>query len=343
MEHPVRKILTALLSTGACLGGAEYLLWRVADSQYQEALTRFKHPLYELAPAPLYYLPREVIDRRQVVAKPGLPETRWRFSIHAGGLRGERTDLSKLPPTTRRVLFLGDSYTFGECVDWQDTFVQQIEGLFEAQGVAVKCINAGVMGYNSEQEYGMLLRVFERYQPHAVVLGYVANDAQAINFVPRSPDYTYRYASSMLFERCKPLLNSIGAALIRAEPLFTPRILDGTNDYALSFSPGHAGQQESRQYLVAMHEYCEARGVPFLVFVLPGFIWKFDARYGFFQIPDAVQGWGRDAGFPVYALLPQFLGMDSASLSVPGDGHPNPRAHRLMAEMMHQQLARLFQ
>ena len=57
-------------------------------------------------------------------------------------------------------------------------------------------INAGVPGYNTEQEAVMLDELLPRYRPDMVVVGYVMNDAEPQMNVPQPPAMTYRYASS---------------------------------------------------------------------------------------------------------------------------------------------------
>ena len=59
-------------------------------------------------------------------------------------------------------------------------------------------------------------------------------------------------------------------------------------------------------------------------------------------VPDTIEEWGREAGYPVDVLLPHFLGEDNTTLSVPGDGHPNVEAHRRMAGLMFERLRPLF-
>jgi hypothetical protein len=83
-------------------------------------------------------------------------------------------------PGVLRVLMLGDSFTEGWGVAFEDTFSKRIEKLFAARGTAVEAINAGVGNYNTVMEVNYFLAEGWKYHPDIVVLNYVPNDAEAI-------------------------------------------------------------------------------------------------------------------------------------------------------------------
>jgi lysophospholipase L1-like esterase len=116
--------------------------------------------------------------------RPGAHSTRARtwdntrsvsYAINDLGLR-DRDGLTTPKPTgTRRVLFLGDSVTFGLEVDLEETLVKQTERLL-APGGPVACINLGVSGYDTLQEVTLLERKGLALDPDLVVLCYNLND-----------------------------------------------------------------------------------------------------------------------------------------------------------------------
>lgn len=82
------------------------------------------------------------------------------------------------PPGQTRILFLGDSCTFGYGVAQNETFVELAEALLrERSGGSVECLNAGVPGYTLFQGYRYLVTAGLRYQPDLVVLNFGWNDA----------------------------------------------------------------------------------------------------------------------------------------------------------------------
>ena len=111
--------------------------------------------------------------------RPGAEET-WGgvpVRINSHGLRGPEVAWEK-PPGTRRILFLGDSVTFGYgLASYQEAFPHLTADLLEELlGVEVEALNAGVGGYSPWQELRYLERDGLRYAPDVVVVSFVLND-----------------------------------------------------------------------------------------------------------------------------------------------------------------------
>ena len=97
--------------------------------------------------------------------------------VNSLGLRDEEIPLAK-PPGTRRVLCLGDSFTFALGVRLEDLYAKQLERRLAATSGAgaVQVINAGVAGYNTRQELITYLTLGVSLDPDLVVLGFYWND-----------------------------------------------------------------------------------------------------------------------------------------------------------------------
>ena len=91
------------------------------------------------------------------------------YTINSAGQRDDEVTLEK-PPGTFRLVFLGDSRTFGYGVPIDQHFTRLIEGYFDK----VESINLGVSGYGVDQELLALRRRGFQYQPD-LVLAYVAH------------------------------------------------------------------------------------------------------------------------------------------------------------------------
>jgi len=90
--------------------------------------------------------------------------------INAAGLRDD--ELPGEQPKDWRLLFLGDSQTFGDGVTAEDTFVQRLE----RQHRSVHAINAGVIGYGTDQEVLYFERDGLKYAPNVTIVGVNAYD-----------------------------------------------------------------------------------------------------------------------------------------------------------------------
>jgi lysophospholipase L1-like esterase len=79
-----------------------------------------------------------------------------------------------------RILFLGDSVTFGHVLPIEATFVRQLEREFARRGHPVEVVNAGVYGWSTRQEFLFYQEYGERLEADLVLLGFVLNDVREL-------------------------------------------------------------------------------------------------------------------------------------------------------------------
>ena len=81
-----------------------------------------------------------------------------------------------------RLLFLGDSFTFGEGVHFEDTFPEVTSRLladrWRGKNLIWQSYNLGVGGYNTTDELRLLKAMGLQFHPDAVIVCYVLNDAE---------------------------------------------------------------------------------------------------------------------------------------------------------------------
>jgi lysophospholipase L1-like esterase len=95
--------------------------------------------------------------------------------LNALGLRGP--ELGPKEPGERRVLFLGDSLTYGQGVAEEDTVPSALERELAARtGTKWTVVNAGHRAYDTVQELALLEELGEAIQPDVVLLGWYWND-----------------------------------------------------------------------------------------------------------------------------------------------------------------------
>jgi lysophospholipase L1-like esterase len=101
-------------------------------------------------------------------------------SLNSHGLRDVEIPYAK-PPGEKRILLLGDSVAFGWGVTQGETVSDRMEPLLSARtGEDWQVINAGVNGYNTEQEEIFLRLEGLSYSPDIVILIYVDNDVEPV-------------------------------------------------------------------------------------------------------------------------------------------------------------------
>ena len=198
-------------------------------------------------------------------------------------------------------------------------------------GETAEVINAGVPGYNTEQEAVLLEELLPRYRPDMVVVGYVMNDAEPQRNVPQPPALTFRYATSWAWEDAREQF----MRRVSGDPRWvSPNKSSPAFEYARGFDADSRKWRESKAALARIAVRCRRAGLPLLVLILPDFTQPFDATYPNAVIHRAVKTWGDELGFETEDLMSVFRDRDSASFRLPADGHPNARAHRVIAGVL---------
>lgn len=77
-----------------------------------------------------------------------------------------------------RILFLGDSITFGGYLPEEETFVRRVQDAARADGLAWETINAGISGIGLKNEISILAETGIGLRPDVVVLCFYLNDHQ---------------------------------------------------------------------------------------------------------------------------------------------------------------------
>jgi lysophospholipase L1-like esterase len=165
-------VLSPLLLIGL-LEGAAYIWERnQANSLYAWELVASRRMVWVQYPEP---------GAGYTLMKPG-SHYEWQnisVEINSHGLRGPETSYEK-PPSTFRILNLGDSVVMGWGVREEDTYGQQLESLLNEAGSSDLCfevINAGVPGWSLDNALAYLQAEGLRYEPDLVVLDVtIAND-----------------------------------------------------------------------------------------------------------------------------------------------------------------------
>ena len=98
------------------------------------------------------------------------------LSTNSKSLRDREYSYEK-PTGWRRILVLGDSFTWGYGVGDSDIFTEIMETTFECDKLKWQVINTGVSGWGTDQEYLYFVREGAKYSPDIVVLAfYLGND-----------------------------------------------------------------------------------------------------------------------------------------------------------------------
>ena len=101
------------------------------------------------------------------------------LSINSKGLRDREYPYLK-PPGTKRILVLGDSYTWGYGVTNEEIYTEVLEEALQQKYPHYEVINGGVSGWGTDQQYLFLVNEGLKYSPDLVIVAHFFNDLDEI-------------------------------------------------------------------------------------------------------------------------------------------------------------------
>jgi len=239
-------------------------------------------------------------------------------------------------PGVHRVAFVGDSFTYGVGVTFDDTYPKRVERSLSAlTGEPWEATIFAVPGVNTEQEARMVEDEVLGYAPEILVVGYVLNDAEDESSAERRRAAEWLEAEaerkSDPWWRHSALLR-FGFDRIHATIENQRRI---ANHLAL-YEDGAPGFVASTRSLKRIASLCEERRIDLVVLLFPLFANPLDDSYPFRSIHQKLSRICQASGIRLVDTLPYYEGMDWRLLVVegPADEHPNELAHRIAAQAL---------
>jgi len=249
------------------------------------------------------------------------------------GFRDEDRPLSK-PPGVRRLVCLGDSFTWGTGVEREDAYPQRLErGLRRRRRETWEVLNLAKEGMNSVDEAALLAQEGLNYEPDAVLLGYVLNDSEDESSAKA------RRAAGIAEARLSPAFLWDHLAFYRfvgTRLWATKDNAQRTAEYKEMYAETAPGWVAAQKALRGMGVLCRRHRALYVVAVFPLFANPLDDAYPFAEIHGKVVRAAARSGAKVVDLLSAFRGLRWDLLVVDGymDEHPNEMAHRIAAHAL---------
>lgn len=256
------------------------------------------------------------------------------YAINAYGFRGPAPAMPK-PPGVVRIACLGDSFTFGEGVRYEDTWPSVLAKRLNEEGLAgadrVDAINAGVQGYGLLDcllWYGIRI---EKFDPDIIVLAFFMNDLMDTKETIRINDAMHReeiVTGLARYSKVADWIQHRRRATRLQEQYFA----------SIRASFDATGRETLNEAFAGFQGYASQSGVRFVVVVFP-VLWGLDGDYPLRPEHEMVAQACRAAGAEHIDLLDVFQGERSESLWVHAtDQHPNEIAQSRAAEAIANQL-----
>jgi lysophospholipase L1-like esterase len=279
-------------------------------------------------------------ERRPTGYAPVASGARAALPRNSRGYR-DRERTPPKPPGVRRVVCLGDSFTWGHGVEFGDAYPQRLErALPDRLGGAWEVVNLAMPAMGTLDAASVLEREGLAYEPDVVLLGYVLNDAEDAGSAEARRAEDWRLAKG------PPPSAADRLAVVRLVRLRLWAAAENRRRVAnvrALYAPDAQGWVAGRKALTTMAAGCRAKDIPFVVAIFPLFGNPLDERYPFADLHAHVAEAARSAGARVVELLPTFHGLRWDVLVVDGadDEHPNEVAHRIAANRILRALAEL--
>jgi len=176
------------------------------------------------------------------------------------GLRNEEVPAKK-DPDEIRILFMGDSWTIGQSVKDEETFVRRLEKMLKEEypDKKIRVINGGMFGYSVFQAYYLFRDIRPKYKPDILItcgFNYVANREigmyeEAINQLRRFGFIREYLIKSLVYQSLKKTMSRFG----NTEKSRRNEIIDNETAKKLYI-----------KYSDKLYKECEKHGIKTIVF-----------------------------------------------------------------------------
>ena len=291
-----------------------------------------------------------------------IPQLRYRVRIDSLGYRGQQLPRSK-PDGEFRILYVGDSFVFGDFVDDELTLPAQTERALGFRcSPPVRVINAG-LGGSTISEHGKMIDRGLSLDPDLVILQFSENDITDFTGAAMWDELAHnrqtkgRFPLSILYPHIRgtALWNLALRAVARirerrvAESYWASKEADSRvgrskdqPDESVAQAPIGQYRMQYRERLTLLQSSLGARGIPLLVTVMP-------SHHSVYENLEADQldwfdGLVRELEIDAVSFLPTFKadGRSGTELYLlPYDGHASPEGYRIAAQHLAESLVAL--
>jgi lysophospholipase L1-like esterase len=247
------------------------------------------------------------------------------YKINNHGFRGPDYEIQK-SPNTKRIIVLGDSFTFGEGVKVEHIFSSQLQKNLGKQNTnSVEVLNFGVSAWGTHDEINYCKHVCAKHEPDLIIVVFVLNDADYAGGLDLWEDFRTKYEKQ---ELKKSYLASYVYSMI-ARQTYGKKYIDGLTKSTLRHKEKW---DKTLAYLKEGKQVADRIGAKYAVVIFP-FMYELNEGYPFRSIHQMVSEYSSDNGIPVLDLFDSFDGMSYTELWVhPSDQHPNEIGHKISAD-----------
>jgi hypothetical protein len=286
-------------------------------------------------------------DRRYTLRVGRLPWSRKSVThLNAAGFPDVEFVRMSSKNNCRHIVFVGDSFVFGDGVDSDSSFVSLVRRWStnrQYQG-CVRVFNLGERGTTIDKQAKSLQKHIAALQPDVVILGQYQNDLTDLTYSQSEAAQHSAGERTENWRAAKDRFRTLNLNVVKfaSYHLFSGAIQRGVRyDLLKHWSVladsqradlAHQLKAEYQQQFIALKEDLAARGIDFGVIILPS---KFDLLAGKFPEGQFFRTLAEDASVPYLPIYPVLDENREPNPFLVYDGHLNELGNRLVAEAIY--------
>ena len=258
----------------------------------------------------------------------------------AESFRDRRYPFEK-PVGTFRIAVVGDSFSFGPDLQFDDTFAKRLERMFQLnpQNSHVEVLNFGTPGAGTAAEVELTNKALA-FHPDLILLQVTLNDPQERPIQDEPPEVRAQFGPYQPSSGLMQFLDYSRLIHMIASLLHNTRSVSAYINYHKNLFDDERLYATFGSNVTRIKNIAQGSGAKFSVCIMPLFDFPLDAGYPFAAVHQKLRTFFEQQEIPTLDLLDSFLGMDHKRLQTrPGeDSHPNEIAHRIVAEALYKWL-----
>lgn len=226
------------------------------------------------------------------------------YKTNSLGLRNKEIQREK-PERVKRILALGDSFVWGDGLPDEDLITVKIENtLNDYDTQSVEVINAGISGFNTNDEFEQLKRLAPIYSPDLVIVFFFTNDILQGN----QEGGKYKNWKQNIKERLRSNSKFIGYLYYLykskyASVIGVPQFMLSPEYYNLDDSK--AGWVDFKRGVLQMHDYVKKNNIRFLFVMIPT-LTTLDKNYPYMELRNKVSAFIKSNDIHLIDLFDMF-------------------------------------
>jgi len=219
------------------------------------------------------------------------------------GLRMNREVQPEKRKGVRRILVLGDSFTFGYGLPYEDLVTVKIEKILNTEMKNIEVVNAGVSGYNTNDELEQLIRLTPACHPDLVTVFFFTNDVIKESQDPKKASMRQRIKEYL---RVKSKFFAYFYYLYKdrlSSKIGVPKVFLAPEYFDLDDSK--PGWVDFRNATVQIQKHCLQNNMGLLFVMIPT-LTNLDERYPYAELRKKISNFLKVSNIPVIDLFDLF-------------------------------------